>query len=203
MEAGSEVPWLAVLLGTTRNHWPSANAACLQWYLPRKRPQISDVNDKPRYLDALTTSFYRAVSWVTQTSKDNHKGSLFLANNNYFPISPTKSTWIKPMPETQHLVFGNSRSKGSLWSQGEHSWCLKQIFFALSMLASVTFGCPHTEAGALPSQLHGITLPNRPAQGPALPLPTNSITPQLHCSQECALPAGPAEADIPCFPQLG
>lgn len=45
---------------------------------------MSDVNDKPCYLDVLTTSFYGAVSWITQTSKDNHKGSLFLGKQLLF-----------------------------------------------------------------------------------------------------------------------
>lgn len=47
---------------------------------------MSDVNDKPCYLDVLTISFYGAVSWITQTSKDNHKGSLFLGKQLIFPF---------------------------------------------------------------------------------------------------------------------
>lgn len=102
------------------------------------------------------------------------------------------------MSETQQLVFGSSKSKGSPWTQGEHSLRLKQIIFTLSVLDSVTFRCHYTEAGALPSHLHGKTLPNRKHSrgllwGPHCPFPQttdgNSISPQPHCSQECALPA--------------
>lgn len=152
-EAGLDVPWWAVLLGTTQNHWPSANAAYLQWYLPRKRPQMCDVNDKPHYLDILTTAFYGAVSWITQTSKDNHKESLFLGKQSllsHFTSFYLQNQFESSLSETQQLVFVSSKSKGRLWTQGE------QPVFAADIPPLMCSGFSHIQ---LPSQRQGLSPP--------------------------------------------
>lgn len=91
------------------------------------------------------------------------------------------------MPETQHSVFGSSKSKGSLWTQGEADF-LHLICAGFSHIQE-----PSQRQGFSPHTSMGKLFPTGLLRAQHCPFPQtsdgNSITPQLHCSQECALSA--------------
>lgn len=99
------------------------------------------------------------------------------------------------MSGTQNLVFGSSKSKEASEPKVSTA-CAWSRYFSPNLCWIQSHSGAITEAGALPSHLHGKLFPmasTRPALGSALPLPTNSWWeqdhPTAHCSQECALPA--------------